>query len=268
MSEARARLEGVIRDLGPIAIAVSGGVDSMTLAVLAHRCAKPGDIAVVHAMSPAVPPEASERVREWAMREGWRLRLLDASEFDDLDYRRNPVNRCFFCKRNLYSAIASQIRGTIVSGTNKDDLGDYRPGLDAARNFDVRHPYVEAGIGKAGVRALARSLAMGELAELPASPCLSSRVETTIPIEPAMLRVIHEVEKLIASRLRPETVRCRVRASGFVIELDATSLTRLADVERDLLASVHGVLESAQRSVNVSFAPYRMGSAFVGARAS
>jgi uncharacterized protein len=265
MDEKRQRLEAILSDLGPASIAVSGGVDSMTLAVLAHRI-EPRNIAIVHAISPAVPPEATERVRDWAGREGWRLTALDAGEFDDPDYRRNPVNRCFFCKRSLYSAIASRIGGTIASGTNKDDLGDYRPGLDAARRFNVRHPYVEAEIEKAGVRALARELGLGGLAELPASPCLSSRIETAIPIDPEALRLVHQVEQLVSDRLRPQTVRCRVRSTGLVIELDNASFERFRETKSDLSDEVEGLLKAANRPSSIAFAPYRMGSAFLGAR--
>src|SRR5262249_46304383 len=155
-----------------------------------------------------VPPMATARVRDWASRERWDLAVLDAGEFADPRYRENPVNRCYFCKTNLYGAILGRI-GTgrpIVSGANLDDLGEYRPGLDAAREHEGPHPYIEAGIGKAGVRALARDLGLGDLAELPASPCLSSRVETLIPIEPETLRAIDAVEQLVNRRLRPKTV--------------------------------------------------------------
>lgn len=265
MHEKRQRLEAILSDLGPASIAVSGGVDSMTLAVLAHRI-ESRNFVMVHAISPAVPPEATERVRNWAAREGWRLTALDAGEFDDPDYRRNPVNRCFFCKRSLYSAIASRIGGMIASGTNKDDLGDYRPGLDAARSFNVRHPYVEAGIEKASVRALASQLGLGGLAELPASPCLSSRIETAIPIDPQALRLVHQVEQLVSDRLRPQTVRCRVRSTGLVIELDEASFARFRETEPDLANEIEGLLKAANRSDSIAFAPYRMGSAFLGAR--
>ena len=266
MHEKRRRLEAILGDLGPASIAVSGGVDSMTLAVLAHRI-NPRDFAMVHAISPAVPPEATARVRNWAEREGWRLTALDAGEFDDPNYLRNPVNRCFYCKRSLYFAIASQIGGTIASGTNKEDLGDYRPGLEAARSYNVRHPYVEAEIDKAGVRALARQLGLGGLAELPASPCLSSRIETAIAIDPQMLRFVHQVEQLVSERLRPQTVRCRVRSTGVVIELDGGSFERLLEAEPDLRNAVERLLKASNRTSSVSFALYRMGSAFLGARA-
>ena len=265
MSEPGELLADIVRNMGPASVAVSGGVDSMTLATLAHRVAAPTAVTMVHAVSAAVPPEATTRVRDWAEREGWSLHVLDAGEFDDPDYRRNPVNRCFYCKHNLYSAISSRFGGTIASGTNRDDLGEYRPGLDAARRFAVRHPYVEAEIGKSGVRALARSLGLGDLAELPASPCLSSRVETAIRIEPATLQIIHQVETLVANALRPRTVRCRVRATGFVVELDREALERAWADEAELRRLIRGALASSSPSASLSFAPYRVGSAFVGA---
>ena len=93
MSEPSDSLADIIRHLGPVSIAVSGGVDSMTLATLAHRVDPPGGATMVHAVSPAVPPEATARVREWAALEEWRLSVPDAGEFDDPDYRRNPVDR-------------------------------------------------------------------------------------------------------------------------------------------------------------------------------
>jgi uncharacterized protein len=266
MSADRARLEAVIDGLGPVAVAVSGGVDSMTLAVLAHRRFGGDGVMMVHAVSPAVPPLATARVRDWAGREGWALTILDAGEFDDPRYRQNPVNRCYFCKTNLYGSIAARIDGLIVSGANLDDLGEYRPGLDAAREHGVRHPYVEAGIAKDGVRALARDLGLGNLAELPASPCLSSRVETLIPIDPDMLRAIDAVEQLVGRRLRPKTVRCRIRAAGLVVELDTQSLAGLdTRTIAKLEASIRAVLPAAIASRPLAFAPYRVGSAFVGA---
>ena len=151
---------------------------------------------------------------------GWRLGVIDAGELDDPDYLANPVNRCFFCKRDLYGTIRRHTEGPIASGTNLDDLGDFRPGLKAAEQHGVRHPFVECGIDKARVRALARSLALDDLAELPAAPCLSSRIETGIPVTAARLGLVLEAEKLVEQTVGPGTLRCRVLPAGLRIELE------------------------------------------------
>ena len=255
------RLHAALGDMGEVAVAVSGGIDSLTLATAAHR-ARPGGVTMHHATSPAVPPEATARTRVLAAAEGWPLDVFDAGEFADPAYRANPVNRCFFCKTSLYGAVASRTRRQIVSGTNMDDLGEYRPGLDAARAHRVRHPFVEAGINKRTVRALAAELGLGALAELPSAPCLSSRIETGIRIEAPMLATVHAAETLVAARLSPRTVRCRVRASGVVIELDPAALAAV-DAADGLRAEVQRLADAAGLPAPVRFAAYRNGSAFL-----
>ncbi|MDP6476084.1 MAG: adenine nucleotide alpha hydrolase [Alphaproteobacteria bacterium] len=258
-----AALEHVLGGIGRAAIAVSGGIDSMTLATVAGRLAG-HDHTVFHALSPAVPLDASERVRRHAAREGWKLREIDAGEFDDPNYRANPVDRCFYCKTNLYDSIAAVTDDSVLSGTNLDDLGDYRPGLEAARRHGVRHPFVEAGIDKAAVRAIARHLALGDLAELPAAPCLSSRVETGLRIEGDQLALIDAVEKYVARRLDAHTVRCRIRREKVVIELDASSLAALGDLDAVGISHVIAVMLQAEGiDKPLNFRPYRMGSAFL-----
>ena len=257
------RLSRLLDAMPAVAVAVSGGVDSLTLATAAHEVLG-GRARMHHAVSPAVPPDATARTRALAHLRGWDLDVFDAGEFADPAYRANPANRCFFCKTNLYGAVAARTRSPIASGTNLDDLGDYRPGLIAARDHGVRHPFVEARINKADVRRLAALLGLGEVAELPASPCLSSRVETNIPIEAATLAFIHEAEQLVAAELRPRTVRCRVRATAIVIELDADALAGLDPATEDRLRSRLGAGLGATNLLQpLRFAPYRMGSAFL-----
>ena len=125
------RLQALLLASRHLAVAVSGGVDSMTLAVAASRW-RAMPLIAMHAVSPAVPSAATARVRRHAAREGWELRILDAGEFADPAYRANPANRCFFCKTNLYASMADRHDGILASGTNIDDLGDWRPGLAAA----------------------------------------------------------------------------------------------------------------------------------------
>ncbi len=149
-----AALDAVLGAIGEVAVAVSGGVDSMTLAVVAGRRLGRG-AEMLHAVSPAVPPEASARVRAYAAREGWRLEVIDAGEFADPDYLKNPANRCFFCKANLYGTIATRTAATICSGTNLDDLADWRPGLEAAKSARCP-PSLRRGRDRQGGRARAR----------------------------------------------------------------------------------------------------------------
>ena len=258
-----AALESVLAAMEEVAVAVSGGVDSLTLATFAHRLI--GERCVMfHAVSPAVPSEATQRTQALAAREGWALRVIDAGEFDNAQYMRNPVNRCFYCKTSLYGSIRPHTSAQIVSGTNLDDLGEYRPGLIAAKEHAVRHPFVEAAMDKQRVRSLARQLGLAGVSELPASPCLSSRIETGIAIDPAMLARVHATENLVSERLAPKTVRCRVRAKGVVIELDQDTLTRLNGEPRDALSTeIARLFSSAGFEYPVAFEPYRTGSAFL-----
>ena len=260
-----AALERVLDDIGRVAVAVSGGVDSMTLAVVAHRTL--GDAStMVHAVSAAVPADATRRVERYARREGWRLERFDAGELHDARYVANPVNRCYFCKTNLYSTIAplAGTGATIVSGTNTDDLGDFRPGLAAASEHAVRHPYVECGVGKSAVRAIAAGLGLDDLAELPAAPCLSSRVETGIAIDPEVLKAIDACERLVRGATGAATVRCRVRRDAVVVELDDAAL---ADLDASRRAGLREEVEERMSAAGVSrtlrFESYRMGSAFL-----
>jgi uncharacterized protein len=258
--ELNARLVGVLRQYDNLAIAVSGGIDSMTLAFIAHRFLEAPPM-MVHAVSPAVSAQATLRIRDYARREGWRLLLVDAGEFADPSYRANPLNRCYFCKSNLYDRIRGLSFGAIASGTNVDDLGDFRPGLKAAEERRVVHPFVDARIAKVDIRRLARWHRLIDIAELPAQPCLASRVETGIRIEANDLVFIDEVERSIREQVSERAnVRCRLTKQGVVLEIGGQA-------DCDLVALAERA-DSICRESGRDFAgvrPYRQGSAFIRA---
>jgi uncharacterized protein len=244
---------------GDLAVAASGGVDSMVLAYVAHRFSR-ARVTVMHAVSPAVPLVATQRVREHASRHGWNLRLLDAGEMADPDYVANPVDRCFHCKKNLYGRIAGIVEGAIASGTNLDDLADFRPGLEAAKNHGVVHPYVEAGLAKADIYALAREFGLDDLAALPAQPCLSSRIETGIAVDRESLRFIEQAEAELAARLPGRrAVRCRITAGGVFLALDVLP----EGAEREAVEAWAREFCGRFGREFAGLRPYRQGAAFL-----
>jgi len=252
------RLVDRVRQYDDLAIAVSGGIDSITLAFITHRFAR-SPVAMVHAVSPAVPAEATRRIEDYAAREGWRLSLVDAGEFADPSYRANPVDRCYFCKSRLYDRIRSLFHGTIASGTNLDDLGDFRPGLKAAEERRVVHPFVEAGIGKAGIRQLARWHDLTDIAELPAQPCLASRVETGIRIDANDLAFVDAAERYIRRHVSATaSLRCRLTRQGVVVEIGGEGLHDSGEV-----AELAALFCKAAGRPFVGVRPYRQGSAFI-----
>lgn len=257
-AEPLARLRVVLRRYPSLAIAVSGGVDSLTLAAVARQAMAVAPL-VVHAVSAAVPVEATRRVREFAARHDWDLREVSAGEFADANYLANPYDRCYHCKSNLYQAMAAITGRPLASGTNLDDLSDYRPGLRAASERNVVHPFVEAGIDKAQVRAIARNLDL-DCAELAAQPCLASRIETGIPIRMPDLGFVDRLEVALRATLGEQaTVRVRLRAAGVDVEIgEAPPADVLAGLER--IARDYCVRHGYRF---LELKPYRRGSAFV-----
>lgn len=257
MTDAEVRLATILSGHASLAIAVSGGVDSMTLASFAQKH-MPGQVSMIYAVSPAVPAAATARVLLQAKSDGWNLTVTDAGEFDDPRYRENPVNRCYFCKSNLYERIHTLTASRIASGANLDDLGDYRPGLLAAAERNVVHPFIDAKMAKADVRAMAHGLRL-EVAELPAQPCLASRVETGLRVEAADVSFVEACEQRLNSLLpQPGTMRCRITRSGVLLELgeDTIAGAHALEAEMALLCNAAGRVFSGTR-------PYRRGAMFV-----
>lgn len=171
------QLQGALRGAGRVLVAFSAGVDSTFLLKTAHMILGECAIALT-ASSATAPPGELVAAQEFAASLGIRHIVLDSHELANPSFVQNPVNRCFFCKDELYRICREQADhlgiATIVDGTNLDDLRDHRPGLKAAKEWGVRHPLVEAGMTKDDIRRYSRELKLPTW-DKPSSPCLSSR---------------------------------------------------------------------------------------------
>ncbi len=257
----RDRLLEVLRSLGPVAVAFSGGIDSTVVAQAARLAL--GDSAVaVTADSPSVPRAEIEDARRLAERIGIRHRVVPTTEFHDANYVRNDGSRCYFCKSELYSRIETLLPelgvSVICSGANLDDTGDYRPGLKAAAEHRVRHPLQEAGFTKADVRALALAWGLPTW-DKPASPCLSSRLAPGVEVTPERTARVEEAEKYLHA-LGYRECRVRLHADELArIEVPVSELHRLLEpaVHREL---VRRFLELGFRYVTLDLEGFRSGS--------
>ncbi len=256
-------LRELLTSMERVTVAVSGGVDSMTLAYVAHQ-ALGNNATMVHATSPAVPQDDTAKIQQYAADQGWKLTFIQTGEFEDSNYLSNPVNRCYFCKNCLYSSLKKLKHGQVVSGTNTDDLGDYRPGLIAAKEQDIRHPFVEAGIDKQTIRDIAAHLGLKELSVKPSSPCLASRVETGVRIEPNQLGLIYDIETKVRTLVAAENIRCRITANHLELQIDDAVLKGLSNRMLDTVETqVQGIATNANINIPVTIGPYVRGSAFL-----
>ncbi len=193
------QLKAVLARLESLIVAYSGGVDSALLLRVAYEVLGSKVLAVT-ADSPSVPRREIAEAQRLAKSIGARHLVVMTEEIQDNHYAANPPNRCYFCKSELYSKLAEiagrERIGYIANGTNVDDLGDYRPGLQAATEYQVVSPLKEAGFTKADVRELAKRLHL-EIWDKPANPCLASRIPYGQAVTPGKLATIEAAEEAL-----------------------------------------------------------------------
>lgn len=226
--EKRDRLLEVLKGMGRVAVAFSGGVDSAVVAKAARLAC--GEMAVaVTAVSPSLASSEKEGAERVAREIGIRHQWMTTDELRHSGYVANAGNRCYYCKTELYTELGGRLDelqvDAMVNGANTDDQGDHRPGMTAAREFGVRSPLIEVGMNKEEVRALARMWSL-PVWDKPASPCLASRLAYGLEVTPERLARVEAAEAFLREefgwrefRVRHEmheTARIEIPMGAFV----------------------------------------------------
>jgi pyridinium-3,5-biscarboxylic acid mononucleotide sulfurtransferase len=260
MTMALESLRGIVRTFPSALLGYSGGVDSALLAVVLRQELGPERMAAAIGRSASYPESQWRAARELALRFEIPLLEVPTHELEDPRYLANPTNRCFFCKAELWQRLGELATGRglaiVCDGTNRDDLGEHRPGHAAGVRAGVRSPLAEAGLDKAAVRAAAGDLGLPNW-DAPASPCLSSRIQFGLQITPRRLRQVEEGEAYLRRLGVTGDLRVRHQGGSARIEVEPAWIAWI-EARRQLIAEhLHGL---GFTGVEVDPRGYRRGS--------